>query len=160
MGALGATLAALALGGCGLAVGPAPSAVKLVVTRDFGRRVLHRTGALRASGGETVIGLLRSNYAVSASSGGGHVQGIDGVSGGQQGGTAGSSAEWFYYVNGVQASKGPAAASVHAGDHIWWDLHGAGQAKDIPAVVGSFPEPFLNGIEGEQIGRASCRERV
>ncbi len=149
-------MAALALGGCGLAVGPAPSAVKLVVTRDFGSRVLHRTGALRASAGETVVGLLRRNYAVSAGSGGGHVQGIDGVSGARQAG-AGSGAEWFYYVNGVRASKGPAAASVHPGDHIWWDLHDASQAEDVSAGVGSFPEPFLNGIEGERLPvRVEC----
>ena len=58
---------------------------------------------------------------------------------------------WFYYVNGVQASKGPAATSVHPGDHVWWDLHDASQTEDIPAVVGSFPEPFLNGVEGTRL---------
>ena len=157
LGALGAALAALALGGCGLAVGPAPSAVKLVVTRDFGSRVLQRSGTLRAAGGETVIGLLRRSYAVSASSGGAHVQGIAGVSGGRRAGAAGPGAEWFYYVNGVRAPKGPAAEGVHPGDHIWWDLHDASQAKNISAVVGSFPEPFLNGIEGERLPvRVEC----
>ncbi len=49
------------------------------------------------------------------------------------------------------ASKGPAATSVNPGDHVWWDLHDQSQAKDIPAVVGAFPEPFLNGIEGARL---------
>jgi hypothetical protein len=40
---------------------------------------------------------------------------------------------------------------VNPGDHIWWDLHAAGEAPHIPAVVGSFPEPFLNGLEGERL---------
>jgi hypothetical protein len=150
LGVLGAALAALALGGCGLDVGSPPGAVKLVVTRDFGSHVLQRTGALHASGGETVIGLLRQNDPVSVSSDGAQLRGIDGVSAGHRAGGALPS-EWFYYVNGVRASKGPASLGVHPGDHIWWDLHDASQAKDIPAVVGSFPEPFLNGIEGERL---------
>ncbi len=57
----------------------------------------------------------------------------------------------------MQASTGPAATSVHPGDHVWWDLHDTSQAKDIPAVVGSFPEPFLNGIEGKRLPvRVEC----
>ena len=55
--------------------------------------------------------------------------------------------DWFYYVNGIEASKGAAATNVHSGDHVWWDLHDWSQTDDVPAVVGSFPEPFLNGVE-------------
>jgi hypothetical protein len=151
LGAVGAILAALALGGCGLIAASAPTAVQLLVTRDFGSVALHRSGALQAGAGETVIDLLSSELPVITSSGGKLVQGIDGLSAGAQAGAPGQTDEWSYYVNGVQVSKAPAATSVHPGDHIWWDLHDASQAKDIPAVVGSFPEPFLNGIEGNRL---------
>ena len=40
---------------------------------------------------------------------------------------------------------------MHPGDHIWWDLHDWSQTDSVPAVVGSFPEPFLNGIEGKRL---------
>ena len=159
VGALGAIAIAiaLALAGCGLVAGSAPSAVQLLVTRDFGSRVLRSTGALRASGGETVLDLLRRYDAVSASSGGSVVKGIDGLSSGVEAGAAGQIADWSYYVNGVQASTGPAATSVHPGDHVWWDLHDASQTADTAAVVGSFPEPFLNGIEGKRLPvRVEC----
>jgi hypothetical protein len=150
LGACGLALA-LALTGCGLVTAPAPTAVQLLVTRDFGSRVLHRSGALRAGAGETVIGLLSSEYAVRASSAGKRVQGIDGLSSGAQAGAPGHTAEWLYYVNGVQASGSPATTSVHPGDHVWWDLHDTTQARNTPAIVGAFPEPFLNGIEGARL---------
>jgi Domain of unknown function (DUF4430) len=150
VGAVGAVLVVLALTGCGLITPAAPTAVQLLVTRDFGSRVLHRNGGLRAHGGETVIDLLRSDDQVSASANGNVVKNIDGLTGGAPAG-AGSASDWAYYVNGVQAAKGPALTSVRPGDHIWWDLHEASQAVDIPAVVGSFPEPFLNGIEGARL---------
>ena len=87
--------------------------------------------------------------------GGGFVQSIDGLSGGQE--AAGDPVDWFYYVNGVEAPKGAAATNVHPGDHIWWDLHDWSQTEDVPAVVGSFPEPFLNGIEGKRLPvRVEC----
>jgi hypothetical protein len=148
---LGAVLAAFVLAGCGLAVGSAPTAIQLLVTREFGSRVLKRTGAPNVSTGATVMSLLMRDDSVSTSSSGHIVQGIDGLSGGLEAGAAGQAAEWSYYVNGVQVSRAPTATSVHPGDHIWWDLHNASQTKDIPAVVGSFPEPFLNGIEGERL---------
>ncbi len=67
--------------------------------------------------------------------------------------------DWFYYVNGVEASKGAAATNVHPGDHVWWDRHDWSQTDDVPAVVGSFPQPFLNGIDGKRLPvRVECAE--
>ena len=142
-----AALAALALGGCGLGAGPAPSAVTVTVTRDFGARLLERSGALKVSGQETVMSLLMRNYPVSTRYGGGFVQSIDGLAGGSEGGQP---VDWFYYVNGIEASAGAAATDVNSGDHIWWDRHDWSQTDDVPAVVGAFPEPFLNGLAGKR----------
>ena len=48
---------------------------------------------------------------------------------------------------------------MHPGDHIWWDRHDWSQTDDIPAVVGSFPEPFLNGIDGKRLPvRVECAD--
>jgi hypothetical protein len=148
------TLTVLALSGCGLGAGSAPSAVQINVTRDFGAKVLRRTDAPKLRGEETVMSLLIRNNAVSTRYGGGFVQSIDGVSGGQE---AGRPVDWFYYVNGLEAGRGAAATTVHAGDHIWWDRHDWSQTDNVPAVVGSFPEPFLNGINGKRLPvRVEC----
>src|SRR5271167_2888766 len=147
-------LGLLAVSGCGLGAGPAPSAVQLTVTRDFGARVLSHSDDPRVAGAETDMSLLLRNDAVTTRYGGGFVQSIDGLSGGQEGGRP---VDWFYSVNGVEAPKGAAATNVHPGDHIWWDHHDWSQTDDVPAVVGSFPEPFLNGIAGKRLPvRVEC----
>jgi hypothetical protein len=134
------------LAGCGLGAGPAPTAVQLTVTRDFGATIINRSGALKVKGQETVMSLLMRNYTVATRYGGGFVQSIDGLSGRE----GAQPLDWFYYVNGLQATIGAAASDVHPGDHIWWDRHDWSQTEDVPAVVGSFPEPFLNGIGGKR----------
>jgi hypothetical protein len=143
-----ALLTAVALTGCGLGAGPAPTAVQLLVTRDFGAHMVRRTDAPKVKGQETAMSLLMRNDAVTTRYGGGFVESIDGVSGGRE---AGQPFDWFYYVNGVEAEQGAAATTVYPGDHIWWDLHDWSQTEDVPAVVGSFPEPFLNGMDGERL---------
>jgi hypothetical protein len=154
--ALAAT-AILLLAGCGLGSGQAPGAVQLLVTRDFGARVLRQSDAPRASGEETAMSLLKRNdSAVTTRFGGGFVQSIDGVAGGQE---RGDPVDWFYYVNGVQAHKGAAATKVHPGDRIWWDHHDWSQTQEVPAVVGSFPEPFRHGMGGKRLPvRVECAE--
>jgi hypothetical protein len=158
-----AVIAALLLAGCGIGAGPAPSAVGLLVTRDFGARVLRQSGAPSVRGEETAMSLLKRNSAVTTRFGGGFVQSVDGLSGGEEGGRP---VDWFYYVNGVQAGRGAAATKVHPGDHIWWDRHDWSQTEQVPAVVGSFPQPFLNGLEGKRlpvrvdcatVGGSACR---
>lgn len=163
LGALVLILALAALAGCGLGAGRTPGGVQLLVTRDFGARVLGSWNAPSAHGEETVMSLLERNAQVSTRYGGGFVQSVDGVSGGSEGGAP---VDWFYYVNGVEAPLGAAETKVHAGDHVWWDRHDWSQTDHIPAVVGSFPEPFVNGIDGKRlptrvqcsaVGGSACR---
>jgi hypothetical protein len=40
---------------------------------------------------------------------------------------------------------------VHRGDRIWWDLHNWQATNSVPAVVGSFPEPFVHGVGGKRL---------
>jgi Domain of unknown function (DUF4430) len=148
--------AAVLLAGCGLGAGHTPGGVRLDVTRDFGAQPVLALSAPRVVGQETVMSLLQRNAAVTTRYGGGFVESIDGHSGGSEGGEP---ADWFYYVNGVQAPKGAAETNVHPGDRVWWDLHDWGQTDEIPAVVGSFPEPFLHGLEGlRQPVRVECAQ--
>jgi hypothetical protein len=145
-----------ALAGCGLGPGPTPKGVRLTVTREFGARMVRDSQMSNVVGQETVMSLLKRNDTVGTRYGGGFVQRIDGHSGGTR---AGDPLDWFYYVNGVEASKGAADTNVHAGDHIWWDLHDWSQTDDMPAVVGSFPEPFLHGTGGKRLPvRVECME--
>ncbi len=149
-----AAAVAFGAGGCGLGAGKAPSAIQLSVTSDFGAKVVRAPSPPHASGQETVMSLLVRNAHVGTRYGGAFVQSIGGLSGGQQG-TA--PVDWFYYVNGLEASKGAASTNVHPGDHIWWDRHDWSETDHVPAVVGSFPEPFLNGIEGKRLPvRVEC----
>ncbi len=140
---LAALALALALAGCGLGAGSAPTGVELNVTRDFGARPVRSWSAPEAKGQETVMRLLMRNANVTTKYGGGFVQSVDGISGG-------GPSDWFYYVNGVEAPQGAAATDVSPGDHVWWDLHDWSQTDSVPAVVGSFPEPFLNGVGGKR----------
>jgi uncharacterized protein DUF4430 len=154
--ALALTLSVTVLSGCGLGPGSVPHDIRLLVTRDFGARVLHEARAPKASGQETVMSLLMRNYKVGTRYGGGFVESIDGVSGNEEGGKP---IDWFYYVNGVEATRGAASTNVNPGDRIWWDRHDWSQTEDVPAVVGAFPEPFLNGLGGRRLPvRIECTQ--
>jgi hypothetical protein len=127
----------------------------MTVTENFGAQPVRAWTAPAISGEETVMRLLMRNANLTTKYGGGFVESIDGHSGA----ALSDQRDWFYYVNGVQASKGAAATVVHSGDRIWWDLHNWSQTDEIPAVVGSFPEPFLAGIEGKRLPvRIECTQ--
>jgi hypothetical protein len=142
-------LAALAttVAGCGLGAGKSASGVSLTVTDGFGKKVLVLENDARTSGEDTVMRVLQRNAKVTTRFGGGFVQSIDGAAGG--GGS--SPVDWFYFVNGSEASKGAASVRVRGGDRVWWDRHDWGAAMDVPAVVGSYPEPFLHGFDGRRL---------
>jgi hypothetical protein len=142
--------AALVLGaaGCGFGAGSGTEGVKLTVTRDFGRHQVGSVSARRTAGSETVMRFLERNFHVQTRYGGGFVQAINGLAGGLAGGRR---IDWFYYVNGLEAGQGAAATVVRRGDRVWWDRHDWGAAMRVPAVVGSFPEPFRSGVGGKRL---------
>lgn len=134
-----------ALGGCGLGPGPGPGAVRLTVTQGFGSRPVGAVNAAHVPGSETVMRMLERSFHLQTRYGGGFVQSVDGHSG------TSAQRDWFYYVNGVQAKQGAASTPVHRGDAIWFDLHDWRATNSVPAVVGSFPEPFRHGIAGKRL---------
>jgi hypothetical protein len=151
-----ATAVATLVAGCGLGAGKTPTGASLLVTENFGAQTVAQTGSPKIVGADTVMRVLERNASVTTRYGGGFVESIDGHSGGSENGQPD---DWFYYVNGVQGTKGAAATKIHSGDQIWWDRHIWAATENIPAVVGSFPEPFLNGYGGTQYPtRVECTQ--
>jgi hypothetical protein len=138
-----------AASGCGLGPGEETAGEgSLTVTRDFGTEPIGRHTVAGVSQSDTVMRLLQRDFDVQTRYGGNFVQEIDGVAGGREGGRR---VDWFYYVNGVEAGTGAGERRVEPGDRIWWDHHDWGATMRVPAVVGSFPEPFLSGTEGRKL---------
>lgn len=141
---LAAAASAALLAGCGIGAGPRTRNVSVVVTANFGVTVYGSAVQKQVPGSETVMALLERHFKVGTRYGGDFVESIDGHSG-----NSGHRA-WFYFVNGIEAPKGAASTDVYAGDHIWWDLQDWSATESVPAVVGSYPEPFTSGIAGKR----------
>jgi hypothetical protein len=139
--------AAAALPGCGLGAGESTGGVTVTVSRDFGARRLHRVARDDVPSSDTVMRVLERSTSVRTRYGGRFVQAIDGLGGGRR---RGQPVDWFFYVNGIEAPKGAAATRIHPGDAIVWDFHPWGATPTIPAIVGSFPEPFAHGTGGRR----------
>ena len=131
---------AAALGGCGFGPGPSSSGTAtLTVTRDYGSRTLVHATDAGPPESETVVRLLDREAQITTRYGGRFVQSIDGVGGAERGGRR---YDWFFYVNGIESPVGAADVRVRGGDRIWWDYRDWTNAMRVPAVVGSWPEPF------------------
>ncbi|MEK6277690.1 MAG: DUF4430 domain-containing protein [Actinomycetota bacterium] len=138
-------LCSVAPAGCGLGAGPSIGEVGLTVTRDYGSQRLLQRSDPDAPESETAMRLLDRNAEISTRYGGRFVESVNGIESGRPGGR---SHDWFFYVNGVESPVGAADYELHGGDRVWWDYRDWTEAMRVPAVVGSFPEPFLHGYEG------------
>ena len=144
-----AAMAAAAIGaGCGLGPGDATDGeATLTVTRDYGAEELLEATASDPPESETVMRLLDREAEIETRYGGGFVQSIEGISGSAAGGRT---IDWFFFVNGVESSIGAADTTVRGGDRVWWDHRDWTAAMRVPAVVGSWPEPFLQASAGAE----------
>jgi hypothetical protein len=138
-------LCAAAAAGCGIGPGNDEGDVELTITRDYGERVLlQERDSINES--DTVLRVLDRSAEITTRYGGGFVQSIDGVAGGSSGGRR---SDWFFYVNGIESPFGAAEYDLSAADRIWWDHRDWTAAMRVPAVVGSWPEPFVHGFGGK-----------
>jgi hypothetical protein len=152
---LGVVLLGAGAAGCGLASTHGGTAVTLTVTRGFGATAVGSVTQPGAEASETVMRLLERSFRVGTSGPGDRVESIDGLSG------SAPPTLWSYYVNGIAAPLGAAKTAVHPGDRIWWDLHNGTATTSVPAVVGSFTEPFVHGSGGRRLPTAlECAEDV
>ncbi len=151
-----AVFAAALIAGCGLGPGDKSRGIAtLTVTRDYGSQRLVEADIQDPSESETVLRALDREADLETRYGGGFVQSIDGLAGATN---AGLTFDWFFYVNGIESPVGSAERSIAAGDRIWWDYRDWRAAMRVPAVVGSWPEPFLqSSTEGLRLDvRVEC----
>jgi hypothetical protein len=138
-------LAALAAAGCGFGPGADVGSVQLTVTREFGAvPMLERSVGAKES--DTVMRLLEGEADITTRYGGGFVHSIEGVT---EGSRSGDPYDWFFYVDGIESPIGAAEVDVHGGERIWWDYRDWSATNHVPAVVGSWPAPFVSGIGGK-----------
>jgi Domain of unknown function (DUF4430) len=138
LAAAAATAAAAA--GCGLGAGSkSAGTATLTITRDYGTRRLATAAESDPASSETVLRFLDRNVQITTRYGGGFVQSIDGIAGNE---TGGRRFDWFFYVNGIESPVGATQVAVRGSDRIWWDYRDWTDAMRVPAVVGSWPQPF------------------
>ena len=146
--ALAAFLAAALGTGCGLGPGePSEGDVILTVTRDYGADQILEATRSDPPETETVLKVLDREAEIETRYGGGFVQSIEGIAGSQ---ASGRTSDWFFYVNGVESAIGAAEFEVMGGDMVWWDHRDWTEAMRVPAVVGSWPEPFRQASSGSE----------
>jgi hypothetical protein len=141
-------LAAFAAAGCGLGPGDELGEVSLTVTRDYGREPLLESRRDGVDESDTVMRVLDRHAEVETRYGGGFVQAIDGLEAEEEVGAG--PRDWFFYVNGVESTVGAADYALRGGEAIWWDYRDWSAAMRVPAVVGSWPQPFAGGYDGSR----------
>jgi hypothetical protein len=145
--ALVAITSAAAVGGCGPGAGETSAGrAELSVTREFGTVPMVDATLDDPTESDTVVRFLDSNADIETSYGGNFVDAIDGYEGSTAGG---GDEDWFFFVNGYYSDIGSGETRVLPGDRIWWDYRYWSSAYRVPAVVGSWPEPFLHGYHGK-----------
>jgi len=145
--AIVACMVAVAAAGCGLGPGAGLEDVRLTVTRDYGRTEVLARDVGDVTESDSVMRVLERNAEISTRYGGGFVQSIDGLEAQER---FGRSLDWFFYVDGVESTVGAADYPLRGGESVWWDYRDWGAAISVPAVVGSWPQPFVGGYEGRR----------
>lgn len=139
-----ATIAAV---GCGLGPGRDLGSVRLTITRDYGATPMLEREVGGVTESDTAMRVLERNAEVATRYGGGFVQSIDGLEAQER---FGRSRDWFFYVDGVESAVGAADYSLRGGESVWWDYRDWSAAISVPAVVGSWPQPFSGGYDGRR----------
>ncbi|MDO8212193.1 DUF4430 domain-containing protein [Conexibacter sp. CPCC 206217] len=136
-----ALLCALPAAGCGLGAGSGGGDATIVVTEDFGARVLGSHVDRDVPESETALRATERNFDVKTSYGGRFVDSIDGVAGSGR-------RDWFFFVDGSVGDKSAADVQLQNDAHVWWDYRDWSGSQNVDAVVGQYPAPFAGDADG------------
>ena len=126
-------LAVAAMSGCGSEAPEGGDRIALTVTRDFGRTTIAQLESEGVAEPAALERLLRRYPNPRAAQ--------------------------SLFVNGSAPAAPGSSVEARGGDRVWLDQHAGGIAREIPAVVGSFPEPFLHGVDGMRLPtRVECED--
>ena len=124
----------------------------LWVTQDFSSSVL-LDKQIAVNRNVSVLDIVKANLEVDTAYGGGFINAINGLQSGYTGKLfGGKKMDWFYWVNGIMVAEGAGDYIPMSGDRIWWDYHDWGSGSFVTAVVGAYPQPFVNGFDGRNEG--------
>lgn len=121
--------------------------VTLWITGDYGTNTMFKKN-VELQANWTILDVLQANVTIKTTHGGSFINSINDLES-RSGGFGGKKQDWFYYVNGIFADVGVLDYYPRAGDMIWWDYHQWDNTSVYPAVIGCYPEPFVNGYRGQ-----------
>lgn len=166
---IGGVIAAGLLTGCGQS-DDEPKGARVLVTTDQGTTSVVDRSDISVEDGEPALEVLQRAAEVTLAADGKTIESIDGAE-------ATDGRAWAFWVNGVEIRSGslktgedinlqqrpvvetPQTAEVHDGDTVWFDLRSDPDVGTPRGVVGTFPEPFLHGFEGQRWPvRVECTE--
>ena len=150
--------AAVFIAACGFGPGEERGSAEVLITRDYGRVVMHEGSQPVRESDDAMRLLTRSAPRVETAYGGGFVESIGGYGSSS---TGGSQTDWFFYLDGTESPVGALEAKVEPGQSVWWDRRDWSEAMHVPAVVGAWPRPFGSdspeiGVECSMPARADC----
>lgn len=147
-----------------------PQGARILVTTDQGTTSVLDEANVPVEDGETVLEAVQRAADVTLAADRRTIESIDGAQ-------ATGDRAWAFWVNGLEIRSGelkagedinlqqrpvvatPQTAKVHDGDTVWLDLRSDPDVGDPRGVVGTFPEPFLHGFEGQRWPvRVECAE--
>jgi hypothetical protein len=133
---------AMAIAGCRIGSQPLaePVTIKVVATEDFGKELVFDREAViehRMSAQDVLAEVTEFE------TDGSYILEFEGRRGNDQ-------VYWMYYINGLLSKYFAGGYIIRPGDVMLWDFHPwAGAHHGSSAIVGSFPEPFAHGYEGQ-----------
>ena len=159
--AVAAIVTAFLITGCGFGPGQDRGSAEVVITRDYGRVLMYEGRQSVRESDDAMRLLARATDSVETRYGGGFVESIDGYGSGADG--DGSATDWFFYLDGEESPVGALDAEVEPGQTVWWDRRDWSAAMHVPAVVGSWPQPFEStdepvGLECLRAPRRVCSQ--
>ncbi len=123
--------------------------VRIMATRDCGRELLFDT-TFPVDAGITAMDALKKAAQVETKYGGGFVNSINGLSS-EYGSANSKKKDWFFYINGILSNVGAGDYKLRQGDIEHWDFRDWSYQQFVPAIIGSYPQPFLSGFTSEAI---------